>query len=159
MRIRLDGVILNVCSACAKRYSKYIVRDNMTRSSMPRPQRIVRTRVQPRLRELEYEVVEDYNIRIRKARENLGLTRELLAQELGEKESVIRRIEEGRLVPTIDMARKLERILKIKLLEPAESISYEKYVKRGRNMVLTLGDIVVIKDRKKGTEEYEGKEY
>jgi len=97
--------------------------------------------------------VEDYNIRIRKARENLGLTRELLAQELGEKESVIRRIEEGRLVPTIDMARKLERILKIKLLEPAESISYEKYVKRGRNMVLTLGDIVVIKDRKKGTEE------
>ncbi|MCD6094959.1 MAG: TIGR00270 family protein [Thermoprotei archaeon] len=159
IKIRLDGVILNVCNACAKRYSKYVIRDSAIQRSMPRPRRVVRIRTQPKLRELEYEIVEDFNVRIRKAREELGLTRELLAQELGEKESVIRRIEEGRLVPTIDMARKLERILKIKLLEPAESVSYEKYVKKRGGPILTLGDIVVIKDRKKGTEEYEGKEH
>ncbi len=151
----MDGVLLNVCSTCAKRYSKYIVREVPRSTTSYTKVRTwpTRRRTVPRLEELEYEIVEDYNIRIRKARESLGLTRELLAQELGEKESVIRRIEEGKLVPTLDMARRLERILKIKLLEPVGESTYSYSEAPSRRFSLTLGDIVIIRDRREKEKE------
>ena len=106
-----------------------------------------------RIPELRYEVVEDYPRRIREARERLGFTRELLARLVGEKESVIRRIEEGTLEPTVELARKLEKVLKIKLLVPAsevvEDLELEYESERPELEELTLGDIVEIRERKK----------
>ncbi len=62
-------------------------------------------------------IVPDYASIIRKARESLGLTQEQLGRLINEKPSVIRRIESGAMVPTPVIARKLERALKIRLIQ------------------------------------------
>ncbi|RLF22682.1 MAG: TIGR00270 family protein [Thermoprotei archaeon] len=152
IKVRIEGVIMRVCSECAK-YGTPVKESRPIRLAV----RKVRTRpvkASTRRRpEEEFEIVEDYATRIREAREMLGLTRELLARQIGEKESVIRRIEHGQLVPPIWLAQKLERVLKIKLLVPKESLEEETIEPRRRSFVLTLGDIVVFKERKEGREE------
>lgn len=63
-----------------------------------------------------YAVAEDYADLIRGARENLGMDRTALARVLGIKDSVLRNIEEGKLVPDIALAKKMEKVLGIQLL-------------------------------------------
>jgi len=92
------------------------------------------------------EIVDDYAEKIREARERIGLTREVLAAMVGEKVSTIRRIESGKLAPTIQLARKLERVLKIKLVEAYEESEEYRYSEGEEEFELTLGDIVEFKE-------------
>ena len=71
----------------------------------------------PKRRELIQMVVSDYAQKIRKAREKMGLTQEEFAKKLAEKWSIMQKIESGQFKPSIEMARKLERILNIELIE------------------------------------------
>lgn len=90
------------------------------------------------------EIVDDYAERIRNARIAMGLSREILAQMLKEKESTLRRIELGDLIPSIPLARKIEKILKITLIEEV-NITTGEY--KSSSLELTLGDIAKIKRR------------
>lgn len=88
------------------------------------------------------ELVEDFAERIKRARETLGWDQRTLALKLKVSENVIKRIESGKLRPTIELARKIEEILKVKLLVPAvEDLAgggkIQKYV--------TLGEVVNIR--------------
>lgn len=88
------------------------------------------------------ELVEDYAERIKRARESLGWDQRTLAMRLKVSENIIKRIESGKLRPTIDLAKKLEEVLNIKLLFPAvedelEGGKIQKYV--------TLGEVVTIR--------------
>jgi putative transcription factor len=62
---------------------------------------------------------------------------------LSEKESVIRRVEEEKMVPDERLAKKLERFLGVKLSEEYRQ-EKRKLEKRGK-LDLTLGDVVEIK--------------
>lgn len=150
-KISIEGVVLNVCEKCYSRHAKFKISVNRTyqRKDFPKPQqRIFKPKKAKRqFPELEYEVVEDFAEKIRKAREKLGWSTEVLAQKVREKETVIRRIESGRLTPTLDLARKLEKVLKISLLEP---VIEEHQIRSKDNKDLTLGDIVIIRKKKGG---------
>jgi putative transcription factor len=62
-------------------------------------------------------IVEDYSQKIKQARERLRLRQDILAKTLGEKLSEIHAVESGRREPSIKLARKIERLLKIELVE------------------------------------------
>lgn len=94
---------------------------------------------------MAYEVVSDYAERVRRARERLGWSQKMLAERVRESENVIRRIELGKLKPTIDLARRLERVLGIKLLEPVVEEPETSDRERG-GFHLTLGDIAEIRE-------------
>ncbi|HIE53589.1 MAG TPA: TIGR00270 family protein, partial [Chromatiaceae bacterium] len=94
-----------------------------------------------------YDVVEDYAERIRRSRERLGWTPATLALKVKEKENVIRRIESGRLKPTIDLALRLERVLKVKLLEPIVDEGSLRSVTEAKGFELTLGDVANVRKR------------
>ncbi len=115
------------------------------RSTPPRPRRS--TGSVDRLAE-RYEVVPDYAERVRRARERLGMSQEELAIRVKERVNVIKRIEAGTLVPTVDLARRLEKVLGIKLLEPVveEDFGVGGGGRRRRDFELTLGDIVEIRE-------------
>jgi putative transcription factor len=98
-------------------------------------------RIERRRRVEEYELVEDYAERIRGAREARGWTTAALAQRLRISESLLRKIEQGKMKPSIDLARRIESVLRIKLLEPAE---YEEELE-SEEFYPTLGDVVVIR--------------
>ena len=92
------------------------------------------------------ELIEDFNIKIRKARESKNLSREELGQKIYEKVSVINRIESGKMIPDIRLTKKLENALNITLIENVEELDLSKYTgnsSQGR----TLGNVVKIKKR------------
>lgn len=60
-------------------------------------------------------LVDDYGNVVRRARERRELTQEELAGRLKEKASTIRNVENDELVPSEDLAEKLERFLGVKL--------------------------------------------
>ncbi|OYT56750.1 MAG: TIGR00270 family protein [Desulfurococcales archaeon ex4484_217_2] len=158
-RVTIEGVTLVVCHRCflrlisrsrVKQQPSYIMqraRSSIQPSLGVRQKRVKASGVVRRTIEFDYEIVEDYAERIRRAREALGWSTSILAQKIKEKESVVRRIEAGKLKPTIELAKKLEKILKITLLEP---IVPEYTTKLGPKESLTLGDIVVLRKKKGG---------
>ncbi|WP_435078005.1 multiprotein bridging factor aMBF1 [Halococcus sp. AFM35] len=90
------------------------------------------------------EVVQDYDERIRTARESAGLSQKELAQELNEKASLIRKLERGASLPSDSVQSKLERKLDITLTEGGVSdTEWEGGASTGE---YTLGDVVQRKD-------------
>ena len=62
----------------------------------------------------------DYARIVKAGRERLGLKQEELARKMMEKESLLHKVENGHLKPDIELARKLERFLKVSLVEQME---------------------------------------
>jgi putative transcription factor len=67
------------------------------------------------------EIVENWGDVIRKARQKKKLTIEELASRIMEKGNFMHAIENGRVRPTIEVAKKLEKELGIKLIEKLEA--------------------------------------
>jgi putative transcription factor len=91
------------------------------------------------------EVAEDYDQRIRNARENRELTQEELANNINEKLSLIRKLEHGDMLPSDDVQAKLEKFLDISLTAAREE-GDEEWDSGGADSGLTLGDMVERKD-------------
>jgi putative transcription factor len=114
-KIMVDGSILEVCFSCANLGEKEI---------KEKPKASVKTRPVPtKISAIgldELEIVSNYALAIKKARESKGLSQDDLAQKVGEKASVIRLIESGKMKPNIMTGKKLERALKIDLFTMVE---------------------------------------
>jgi putative transcription factor len=96
------------------------------------------------------EIIEGYGKIIIAAREKVGLPIAVVAERIKEKESYLHAIEHERLSPTMEVARKLEKELGIKLIEkvssamaPSTSASSSKF------QPITLADMVETKKKKK----------
>ena len=136
LRVKIDGSVMQTCKDCSK-FGK-------VQKEPPRP---VRPRTPPRsfrVREPSYEVSEDFKTIIRVGREKKGWSREDLAKKIYEKASVISRIESGKMVPDIRLARKIENILSIKILDKIEDELPEDSG-TSRMGGTTIGDIAHIK--------------
>jgi len=81
----------------------------------------------------EFEYIEEFGRIIREAREKMGLTQEEFSKQLNEKVTIVRKIEAGEFNPPIELARKIEKILKIKLIVPVEEDleDVSKYIEKG----------------------------
>ncbi|MEM1815054.1 MAG: multiprotein bridging factor aMBF1 [Sulfolobales archaeon] len=149
--IYVENVKLSVCQSCYSRLARGDVAreiEEATKAQTRRPR--VSSDKKPEERVLdEYEVVPDYADRVRQARERLGLTQKALADMVKESENTIKRIESGRLVPTIALARKLESVLSVKLLEPVVDSAQAQLPNPAKMKELTLGDVVSLKKREK----------
>jgi putative transcription factor len=131
-RVEIDGAVMVVCNNCA-RLGKQIGPSAPSRMNSPSrmsppsrmgaPPRMSSNPMQGALRtmaqrplEPEYEVDPDYSLKIRQAREKLGLSQEQLGNLLNEKPSVIKMVESKKLKPDLTLTRKLMHELKINLL-------------------------------------------
>jgi len=76
----------------------------------------------PKLAE-EVELVNDFSSRVRQGREKMGINHEDLGKKIGEKVSVLRKIESGKMTPDQKLAAKLEHTLRVKFcLPPARQL-------------------------------------
>ena len=152
----IEGAELVVCADCT-RYAKWF-RKLGRREHRPgqararRPMQRAREATASLLRKVEkaeeLELVEDFGRKVKEAREAKGLTQEELGKMIGEKASVISRIESGKMAPDLVLARKLEHALGIKLLVKARE--EEKAVVRASRppeVGLTLGDLIAMSSR------------
>jgi putative transcription factor len=142
--VEVDKAVLYVCRSCAAQYGKRTTQQQPQAAAQKKPAPRPKPAA-PRPPPLEVELVENFGAVIRRARENLGLSREALAAMLGVKETVLRRIEAGQLQPDLALAKRLERALGVRLLVEAAEEGVAKSggkVERG----LTLGEVAEIRD-------------
>ena len=92
------------------------------------------------------EVAQDYDDRIRSARESRGLSQEDLAKELNEKASLIRKLERGDMLPSDSVQKKLEKKLEISLTVGSGGADDEEWSGGSSTGGTTLGDVVKRKD-------------
>lgn len=152
----IDGAKLIVCSECAQsstpapqtsKQQTTVVKKTSTAPKIPQRQTIRR---EVAIRE-DLELVEDYGSLVRKARERAGLTHDELSRKVGEKVSVLQKLETGKMIPDQALTRKLEHTLKIKLLQPLPKISTGEFT--GKPLEPTLGEIVSIQKKNDKAEE------
>lgn len=127
--VLVESTKLKVCSSCSK-YGNVI----------DVPVVMVGERPKPKLAVGDEVVVEDYFIIIKKKREDMKMAQKEFASKLNERESTIAKIEQGSFVPTIGLAKKIERILGVRLVAK-EKISYDPDIKQ-KMKPFTLGDFV-----------------
>ena len=135
-RAIVEGTELNVCKDCAK-YGKVIEKKPV--KVVKEKKEYIKKPVEPE-KEVIKVIVPDFAQRIKKKREFLGLKQKEFAKKISEKESLIHNIETDSFKPSINLARKLERFLRIKLID-----EYEEEHKKGSKTEsegFTIGDLV-----------------
>ncbi|MET1160233.1 MAG: multiprotein bridging factor aMBF1 [Thermoprotei archaeon] len=142
----LDNATVKVCPDCYRRLIKEGRIKTATQTVQKPSSTKTRQNIPTRILESSYEIVEDYATKIKRAREKKGWSQAVLAQKVQVSENVIKRIEAGRLKPGIQLARKLEKILGITLLEPVVE-EYKSFTNKEEDY-LTIGDIIKLKDEK-----------
>ena len=151
-RVLIEGAKITVCQSCAKQ-GKILYdsskRSDQIKSISPKPSKPTKL-----FREAERfektEVVNNYAQLIHKTRISVDLNQDQFAKKLNEKPSLIRRIEAGKVEPTLELAKKIEKVYHIKLItEPDKiepSMQGSEYMKKSTGS--TLGDIAFIKKKK-----------
>lgn len=135
---RVEGTVLDLCDDCQEMGEPVDQSDNVTQAT--------RTTTPSRSQEpADNEVVPDFDNRVKRAREDHGLSVSGLADQLKEKDSVVRRVESGDLTPDQDLARKFERTLDITLYETPPELEGG-----GRDRTTTeqtIGDVAEVRER------------
>ncbi|MBI1935193.1 TIGR00270 family protein [Candidatus Woesearchaeota archaeon] len=134
-RAVIESVELNVCPRCSK-FGK-IIGNLASHKIAPK-----KAAAAPKEEKVEL-LVENYAEIIRNKRESMGLSQKDFALRINEKESVVHKIETGHFEPQLAVAKRLGKILGIKLVEeheeghsPVEKKKYDGF---------TLGDFIKIK--------------
>ena len=131
----VEDAELNVCENCSK-FGKVV--GNVQSKQRPISPKTAETEKIPIL-------IDNYTDMVRKKRESLGLTQEEFAKKISEKESLVHKLESGSFEPSLQLAKKIEKLLGIKILE-----EYEEKHERQKNVKyesFTLGDFVKIKNK------------
>ena len=129
---------MTVCNACSK-YGHVTGKVRQVVEVKKKPKQVKEESVEV--------IVSNFGELLRKKREQTGMSQKEFARKIAEKESILHKMETGSLVPTMETARKLERMLRLKLVEEiTEEVSGER---KKDNQVMTLGDFVTIKTRKR----------
>jgi putative transcription factor len=164
-RVVIEGAKLTVCSRCSKH-------GTITWEEEPKPQKIMAktktTLFQPlkiesskppeTIAETSLELVEGFGLKIKQAREKLGLSHEALGKKLNEKVSLLKKIETEKMTPDNKLAAKLERVLKVQLLVPKTEEKTHPTIPKPTNRKLTLGDLIQLNKKEKGKEEPQERE-
>ena len=157
----IEGAKLTVCSECSKHGT--IIWEEETKQTAtikPKPKvtqaptlKVQTTGKAQTVLGGTLELVDDYDVRVRQAREKLGLTHEELGKRINEKVSVLKKIETRKIKPDDKLAAKLEHALRIKLLVPTSEEKVPVAASKPSSRGLTIGDIIQFDKDKSGAEE------
>ncbi|MEM1581769.1 MAG: multiprotein bridging factor aMBF1 [Candidatus Bathyarchaeia archaeon] len=161
-RVIIEGAKMVTCGECARLGSDYWIPEKKTLQEIKPSLRKTVKSVADIRRESHggsfsrsipsegFEITEGFGLIVKKAREKLGLTPEDLGKKIGEKESVIKKIESEKMVPDFRLATKLERALRIKLLTKPSEPELDKPVSViEREKTVTIGEIVNLRSGKR----------
>lgn len=132
----IEGTELSVCERCGG-FGKVIKRvQNFSTSSVKKDgiKKIEAVEV----------LVENFSQKIKSAREKLGMTQKDFAKKINERESILHKMETGHFKPTIEAAKRYEKLLGVKLVESLIQESAPVKTQKQKDDCLTIGDIIKI---------------
>ncbi|MFH1750714.1 MAG: multiprotein-bridging factor 1 family protein [Candidatus Micrarchaeota archaeon] len=150
----VEGARVQLCGGCMK-YGTPISKPTGVSRPVSSTSMKTASPASPPIRH-EFSVIEGYGGAVQRARESMGLTRHELAATLFISENIIERIEHEALKPDHKIAEKLEKFLKIKLLQEDIPGKVDKlkedllsdYRRKGSGSY-TVADAINIKMKKK----------
>ncbi len=155
--VNLEGAIVEACKACSPK--------GAFKTQRPGKKPFHKRQKKADLPKVNFEFVEDFGKVIKEAREKADITQKDLGLKLNEHSSVIHKIEQGTFRPRIGLAKKIEKILKIRIITKIEQLDKEgnvinnKKTKRtddkdgsdrsgdGGDLVYTLADVIKVKKK------------
>ena len=141
-RTKIEGTEMNLCAECSK-FGEVLWSIEAEQKKEKKAANPVKVEEKPEAIKM---VMADFSEKIKKKREQLGLDQEKFAKMINQKKSVVHKLENKELTPSIDLAKKLEKILKIQLVETyAED---RLAVKKSSGENITVGDVIKIKTKK-----------
>jgi len=135
----VEGAKLNLCDDCSK-FGNVIGKVKVEFND----EKNIKNRKEYKKEFIE-SISSDYTNKIRNKREELKLTQKEFAKKINEKESLIQKIESGNIEPSIVIVNKIEKFLKINLLEKCEEETIR--TNQTRTESLTIGDFIKIKKK------------
>jgi putative transcription factor len=114
--VEIDGATLRVCSSCTKFGPKV----QLKKEIIPKIKTTKTTTYSSLFKTPSLELIIDYHLKIKNAREKSRLSQEQFGHKINEKPSVIKLLESRKLKPDDILVKKIEHTLKIKLLVPPE---------------------------------------
>ncbi|MFX1327665.1 MAG: multiprotein bridging factor aMBF1 [Promethearchaeota archaeon] len=151
-KVLLEGAKITVCPNCAQHGTKIQKTHKIMQYNQSSRKRKYYSKQQVSKKDIieNVEIIPDYAKKIRNVRNSLGLNQDQFAQKLNEKPSLLRRIEAGKVEPTIKLAKKIETVCKIRIIKKVDEIEANvkdsKYMKKSNGS--SLGDIAFIKRKK-----------
>ena len=130
---RVEETLLSVCKVCSS-HGKVV----------SQPSKPKKTIIRPKAPEPVEAVVQNCGELVRKAREKSGMTQKEFCRKINEKESVLHHIETGRFIPPVQLGRKIERALGIRLVTVEKEADTPEKADR-RSDTFTLGDFIRVK--------------
>ena len=143
-RAKIEGSVVVVCKECAKLGTIQKAPPKPKFQQKKKGKRNVQPKRNYRNDEPTDELIEDYNIAVRNARESKNWSREDLGKKINERVSVINRIESGKMTPDNKLTKKLEKALNITLLEDVGDVDLNQYLNSSSGE-RTLGNVMKIK--------------
>ena len=130
IRAKIEGSVMVVCKECSKlgKIQKAPPKPKFRKQDKTKRPKTTRNKNYSRQDEPTEELIEDFDIEIRKARESKDWSREVLGKKINERVSVITRIETGKMTPDLKLTKKLEKALNIKLLEKVNNVDLNQFV-------------------------------
>lgn len=156
IEIKIEGAVLAVCGSCAKHGKRVNSRPKkitgptaqvraVSKPKSPTPRTTSSTPYRGSMGGGTGELVSDYTERIRLARQKMKLTQKEVSIQTKISTAVLQSIEIGKVRPTDDLRKRIEKFFNIKLTEEVVRPSAQE-MKKGTH-IQTLGDIVVIKKK------------
>ena len=146
IRAKIEGSVMVVCKECSKlgKIQKAPPKPKFRKQDKTKRPKTTSNKNYSRQDEPTEELIEDFDLEIRKARESKDWSREVLGKKINERVSVITRIETGKMTPDLKLTKKLEKALNIKLLEKVNNVDLNQFVNTSSGE-RTLGNVMKIK--------------
>ncbi len=136
-RSDIEGTILNVCKDCSS-FGKIL--SPIKKAEL----RTIKKEISlPAELEMTEAIVPNFSELVKQAREKRNLKQEDFAKMLNEKASIIHKIETGTLEPPIPLAKKLEKMLGIKLITQVKEELLQQ--SKAKTDQVTIGDLIKLK--------------
>ena len=155
--IKIEGTILEVCPSCAKFGTPIKTQPKLVESTIQKTKKKTTQRVTSHSKTIpkrksslrpEKVLVEGYGAIIREARQKKKMSHLELSRRIKEPVSLLQNIETEKIKPSDAVVEKLERELGVTLLEEVTDFDFSPEPLATKKKT-TLGDIIVIKDKKK----------
>ncbi len=151
-RSLVEGATLIVCKQCSSLGTQLPSFPSRTARPIPMPSH-THAPIERLPKAIEdSDLVEEYSIIIKEAREKLGLSQQDLAFKAKEKLTMIQKIEIGKMLPTMRLTKELEHILRVKLLVPREEVEIPPPARRpAQPSGVTLGDVALVRHKEEAS--------
>ncbi|WEL23986.1 multiprotein bridging factor aMBF1 [Candidatus Nanohalovita haloferacivicina] len=136
-KTKIEGAVLQVCDSCAEMGEK-------VKTKSKKKKRKKKKKSRRRRKRNEEVLINDYGKKVKEARESKQLSIMELADDLNEKESLLKKIEQQELKPEKSLAQKLEKKFNLELYTIPEA--WDQETDSGDSRSATLGDVAEVKE-------------